>query len=845
MEAAAGNALQLGSGFRTAAGGAQLDPRLLDVLQRAAAGFPLKVEAFSGVAPRATGTRNHPTGRAVDINIYGEDGKPLPNVRNAASFRTYEKFAQSARQIQQELYPELNDAFRWGGYFRGGTPFDQMHFDVSGGGMAYGGWDTGLTESGRRALTGAESIGMASQAHSTSTAYSDADLEKMLGGAPAAAAGEAGGTPPGAPAAAGSGMPVWAIPRRLRTPEQMAPQAAPAASLTDQDLERLLTGGAGPAAATQIPVVPGTPPVVPGTPTAPPAPEDAWWQNVHGDSFGDKLGRLIIGAARGGKDVVDTGAAGLSFVAERGAQGLANIGVLPQSAADNLASSREGMLAADEAGRQAFDSEYADSGMAQVGRIGGQIVGTAPLLGAGGRILGAAGNALVRGAGLAPAAARVGQVVQANPLARLAVVGSRGAAEGAGATGLTSAAYDQPLGNQLLTGAAFGGAAGLAGQALGRFFRGARLPEPVARLADMAMNEYGIPLGRGQLSTSPAMRFLDSVTSRFPFAGGGAAREGRQAAFNRAVAETFGENADRITPAVMSAARARIGQAFDDVAQQVPTIHGDHQLLVDFTNLIQDARQTMTADEWAPLENQIRNISQKFQGSDLDTATYQSLTRRGAPLDRAMQSGNPNMRFYAGQLREALDGALERSAPPAVVESLRTARGQWRSMRTIEDLAEKAPTGDISPALLMGAVRGSTSNMAYGGGGDLADLARIGQQFLKEAPSSGTPERNHLIGLLQHAANVVVPGAGAAGAGYMLAHDASPLMAAIPLLGSGASIVAARSANAWLRGGGNRLVQRSLNGPNPGRSIPQIVLTYGPSLTGNRLLSLPAPQPSP
>lgn len=31
--------------------------------------------------------------------------------------------------------------------------------------------------------------------------------------------------------------------------------------------------------------------------------------------------------------------------------------------------------------------------------------------------------------------------------------------------------------------------------------------------------------------------------------------------------------------------------------------------------------------------------------------------------------------------------------------------------------------------------------MAVGNGGDLGDLARIGQRFLKEAPNSGTADR--------------------------------------------------------------------------------------------------------
>ena len=55
-------------------------------------------------------------------------------------------------------------------------------------------------------------------------------------------------------------------------------------------------------------------------------------------------------------------------------------------------------------------------------------------------------------------------------------------------------------------------------------------------------------------------------------------------------------------------------------------------------------------------------------------------------------------------------------------------------MKTIEPLVAKSPTGDISPALLMSQVNKSYGGMAYNGGGDMGDLARIGQKFLKEPP---------------------------------------------------------------------------------------------------------------
>ena len=124
-----------------------VDRALLSILQAAAARAPggiSKVEATSGKAGRATGTGNHLAGRAIDVQLYDKGGKPILNYvgnpfgvkakNNAAAYNAYEKFAQVARQVQQDQFPGLSKAFRWGGYFVSGVnPGDLMHFDLSGG----------------------------------------------------------------------------------------------------------------------------------------------------------------------------------------------------------------------------------------------------------------------------------------------------------------------------------------------------------------------------------------------------------------------------------------------------------------------------------------------------------------------------------------------------------------------------------------------------------------------------------------------------------------------------------------------------------------------------------------
>lgn len=143
-----------------------VDPRLTNILKEATKSLPegYRSEVISGFRPGDS--RFHGQGLATDIAIYDKSGQKLGNYQDPSTFRTYEKFAQAAREAQMKMHPELAKDFRWGGYF-GGPPgkygaMDTMHFDLGGRrvGMGGGSWERGLTEEQKRMFPGANSQGM-------------------------------------------------------------------------------------------------------------------------------------------------------------------------------------------------------------------------------------------------------------------------------------------------------------------------------------------------------------------------------------------------------------------------------------------------------------------------------------------------------------------------------------------------------------------------------------------------------------------------------------------------------------------------------------------------------------
>lgn len=350
------------------------------------------------------------------------------------------------------------------------------------------------------------------------------------------------------------------------------------------------------------------------------------------------------------------------------------------------------------------------------------------------------------------------------PIARGGVVGTVGsAATSAARNALVNSVISAGLADGDLSdrsaaawkGALVGGGAGMVGDVVGRgvntmMGRSGGVAPETAQLAQTARNQYGIPINATQLAPDRSLlRIAADQSTHLPWSGAGPAVADQHAAFNRAVAHTFGETTDRVTPDVMDRAATRIGHDFDTVAART-NVTADPQFMNDLATIERDMTQTLTADEQGPIRTQLNNLIDAAANGNgtIPGNVYQALTRATAPLGRTARNANSNISYYGQAVRDALDDAFQRSAAPADQALLQQARTQYRAMRTVEDLVEKAPTGDLSPALLMGRVRAAsdrfnpgTGGMAYTGGGPLGDLARIGQQFLRPQANSGTADR--------------------------------------------------------------------------------------------------------
>lgn len=330
------------------------------------------------------------------------------------------------------------------------------------------------------------------------------------------------------------------------------------------------------------------------------------------------------------------------------------------------------------------------------------------------------------------------------------------------------------------------------------------------------LESAGVPLDLAQKTGNRTLTRLKAGLEGNPYTAGTqiAAVEKQAAAFNKAVLGTVGESAEAATPDVMSRAASRIGQVFDDVASRNP-ITIDNRAKVEVTNVLRNAANELDDTQLAPLRNLVDGLSKKVSGGQLSGEAYQVAK---SSLDRVSAAGGQKG-YWAAQLRNTLDDALERSANPADFKALKEARRQWFNLKRIEDTVARDAQGHISPSLLFNtfARKGLRGKSVYGRGDlELVKLARAGKMILADKlPNSGTAQRL--------AAQVAIPATVGVAAGALTGDPKAALKyAALAYAAPKAVQIALNNpsvANALMGGYTPKAVQNALLAPSSNQLI--------------------------
>lgn len=429
-----------------------------------------------------------------------------------------------------------------------------------------------------------------------------------------------------------------------------------------------------------------------------------------------------------------------------------------------------------------------------------------------------AGKALNIGGQVAPSLA--------IPAGYLGVLGKAAPiVEGLIAGGVSGAAQPTAEGESAGMNAALGAAGGAA---LPGLFAGARAVAKPANqgAADLAA-QYGIPLGVADTSGNRFVKAARSLLSDLPGLGaiGNAQTGAKQTAFNRAVGGTFGADAERLTPDVMTAAKGAVTGELNRLWGG-NTLKLDVQLFNDLHAIEQRAVTDLNPEQAKLVSNQIQKLLQQSTNSEVPGAfanNWQSELRLAVDGEKGLAKKVLN------DLRQSTLQAFNRGIAPQDAAALGKARGQYGNFKTIEPLMAKAEfgvggrvSGDVPAGLLAGQVNQQMGSRAIGS--DLGNLAQVGSHFLVDrvAQTGGSPRA-----MLQNAA--VLGGAGGVGGAAAMAN---PVGAAA---GTGTAALLQ-----WMLG--SPAVRKMLTDPRTQRGLlAEQMAARLPAATAPGLLQFPGP----
>lgn len=374
------------------------------------------------------------------------------------------------------------------------------------------------------------------------------------------------------------------------------------------------------------------------------------------------------------------------------------------------------------------------------GKLGAEIAGTA-----------GAGGVLAKGAQAVKAAPAIVNALRTGGMSAGGVTGAPGLALRAWAgavTGGASAAMVNP--EDAGTGAVVGGAipasakvVGEAGKQLGKLIRPSGDIAPIAQKAQ----QYGIPIGFGDVAENRMVQATRSILRDAPLTGGmsAGAQEAKQEAFNRAVGQTFGADAPKLTTQVIDTAKQKMGAEFDRIWN-----NNSLKVTPDFASKLSELKKIsakLPRNEGQSLSAEIDDLATKVvtdaNGEQIipgDVANkFQQYLRRRA-------EGSAGLRNELGDMRQAIISAFNQSVSPADAAALTMNRTQYKAFKTVEPILKSAELGvagrlpgDVPAALLPSAVSKSYSNVD---GAPLADLAQVGSRFLVDrVPQTGGSAR--------------------------------------------------------------------------------------------------------
>lgn len=391
----------------------------------------------------------------------------------------------------------------------------------------------------------------------------------------------------------------------------------------------------------------------------------------------------------------------------------------------------------------------------------------------------AGGTAGAVGKGVAKVAPKLGQAIAGSAVADAAMVGAiTGAARYGDETSAT-------------TGAIGGAAGGAIAKGIGKLISPnmGRLTPSQSRIAGEAQT-LGARMTPGQATGSDFLRRLEAGMESFPVTSGAISgvKAHNQGLLNQASAKAIGETAENVSDDVLSQAQRRLSGIYRMVAD-------DTKVALDngFSTKLGRVAQENDGVLLKPLEADpmFAKVLERAQAGEATRRELQSLASKlGKRITSLMRSdaGDRDLGLALGQVKNAVDDALEGSLNGETRAAFARARGEYRNLMTLmKPGVVNEQSGNVSGASLANTLKRTDKSFRFnrdgaaGNATDMRKLARFAKAFPDVVGDSGTATRLAFPLLGMGAGGATVAGLSGgdpmAGAQYGLSAIALPYLA--------------------------------------------------------------------
>lgn len=369
----------------------------------------------------------------------------------------------------------------------------------------------------------------------------------------------------------------------------------------------------------------------------------------------------------------------------------------------------------------------------------------------------------------------------------------RGGVEGVASSGLQLHMGEEPVGDQLKSGALMGGALGPVGNMLMKPFT-SKINSTVAQAAKDYM-DMGGDIRAGQLpGAAPALRTLDNWFSKPKTAA-------QLENFNEHLTNQAGVPAKHIDQDWVTLADAKNGNTMNSLvgAHEIP--QAEPQLVNDLIGVKALAQTKLSADAEKKVGGLLDKIDDAMTKGPISGDIYRAWTQKGGLLDNYASGKDIEIaRFVRNEVKDALDSAWGRALGPGEKAEWDQARKQYKNTRIIDSRIDPA-TGNFDPRKLLKPVENSYGNVINADkGGQMGTLAKAGQ-FITPEEKFGHGMPNSVLKSITKTGAAVAAGTAAAHAaqehGMDLIHAAiaHPAEMSIATMLAGSSYLGAKGLN--------------------------------------------------